>query len=84
MSEAKLRAAVGKVGVIADGLSSTSRLSYLTVNAAAASLGQSSYGILVRNSGTALTIDNVVVNAAAVLPAALTRRLSPSEALRAE
>ena len=51
----------GPVGVIADGVSTTTRIADLRVQGATAAAGQASYGVIVRNSTSDLTLDSISV-----------------------
>jgi len=51
----------GPVALLADGISTTTRIADLRVQGVAAAAGQASYGVIVRNSTSALTLDSISV-----------------------
>jgi PKD repeat protein len=55
--------AAGPVGVFADGLTAATSLVDVEVQGQDAPAGQSSYGVVVRNSGSNLTLDGVTIDA---------------------
>ena len=52
----------GPVGIIADNISTATRVADLKVNGATAGSGQNSYGVVVRNSTNALVLDSLDVD----------------------
>ncbi|MEI7888436.1 MAG: PKD domain-containing protein, partial [Actinomycetes bacterium] len=52
----------GPVGVIADGISTATRVADLNIVGATASAGNSSYGVFVRNSTSALVLDSLNIS----------------------
>ncbi|MFM7068463.1 MAG: putative metal-binding motif-containing protein, partial [Actinomycetes bacterium] len=52
----------GPVGIVADDVTSTTKVADLTVQGVPASAGQNSYGVVVRNSSSALTLAGLKIN----------------------